>query len=134
MQHSTASDEALVSWYLICYADVWTAELEEENDHYRRNGDKGFPKRFKRKAEHYSRTKLYRYLQLEREIRTLRADSRGWDEAITATTKALVNGPEIEKQGGAALVEFAGEEGMYLPHVKLSDIRFESVGEAYTEI
>ena len=88
---TTPSDEALVGWYLICYVDEWTKEVEDEHTHY--TTEQGtrpeLPRRFKRRVEHYSRTKLFKFVQLEKDVKSLRAGTRDWDDAVAEEVERL---------------------------------------------
>ena len=88
---TTSSDEALVSWLLLCYVEEWTKEMADGEEHSRENpnGDKKLPKRVKRRNEHYSRSKLYKFVQLEDHIHSLRRSTTDWDEAVAAGAERL---------------------------------------------
>ena len=122
---TTPSDEALVCWYLTCYVDEWTKEVEDENEHYSGAKEAKLPRRFKRRTEHYSRTKLFRFVQLEREIKSLRGASRGWDDAITEEADRLYGkkAPKSKSHRGRE----GATEAFDLPELKMSEYRLEFI-------
>jgi hypothetical protein len=126
-KRTTPSDEALLSWYLTWYVEEWTKEVEEEEAHYKdaAEGAGKLPKRFKRKVQHFSRTKLSHFLELEKEIKGIRRGSTDWDDAIMASVlEQSVSGSLRAKPPGELLLreESAAQEGTILPGVKLSDL------------
>ena len=121
---TTTSDEALVSWYLICYVGEWTKEVEEEEAHYVQDTGTKLPKRVKRRTEHYSRSKLFRYIAMEKEIHSLRRTSTGWDDAITDEAERLYREKVPTSKQGVSKEKKKPEEAFDLPSLKGSEIRF----------
>lgn len=124
-ERTTTSDEALVSWYLLCYVREWTKEVEEEDAHNLNCPEKKLPKRVKRRTEHYSRSKLYHFFALEKEIHSLRGTSRGWDDAITDEAERLYRKKVPASTTGAVNREKKKpEEASDLPNLRGSEMRF----------
>ena len=53
-QKTSASDEAIVCWYLHSYLDKWIQEFQEEEEYSAANGGQRHPKRNKGKGKHIS--------------------------------------------------------------------------------
>ena len=119
-ERTSPSDEALVSWYLICYAEEWTKEVENENAHMTENTGK-LPRRYKRGVEHYSRTKLFRFVELEKRIQSSRRETKDWDEAIRNEADRLYREKTPQtNHGGGVMEAVTTEEAFDLPSLKMS--------------
>jgi len=126
---TTPSDEALIGWFLICYVEEWTREVQEENAHFRASKKDGdmlpakLPKRHKRKTEHYSRSKLFRYVELEKNIRFLRGCSSDWDDAITAEAERCYSRKAPQRTESIVREQQKAEEAFDLPGLTINAYR-----------
>ena len=71
-QKTSASDEAIVWWYLHSYLDKWIQEFQEEEEYSASNGGQCHPKRNKGKGKHISRMSQKYYMLSEKKIQAAR--------------------------------------------------------------
>ena len=125
---TSPSDEALIGWFFVCYVKEWTREVREENEHYRASKNDNdmsnkLPKRHKRKTEHYSRSKLFRYVELEKECRFLRGCTTDWDDAITAEAERCYNEKAPKRTENIVREQQKAEAAFDLPGMELDDYK-----------
>ena len=78
------------------------------------------PRRYKRGVEHYSRTKLFRFVELEKGIQSSRRETRDWDEAIRNEADHLYRKKAPQTNGGGVRESVTTEEAFDLPSLKMS--------------
>ena len=71
-QKTSASDEAIVLWYIHSYLDKWIQEFQEEEEYSAENGGQRHPKRNKGKGKHISRMSQKYYMLSEKKIQAAR--------------------------------------------------------------
>ena len=82
-QKTTASDEAIVCWYLHSYLDKWIQEFQEDEEYSAANGGQRHPKRNKGKGKHISWMSLQYYMLSEKKIQAARSGleiPNDWDQ------------------------------------------------------
>ena len=89
-QKTSASDEAIVCWYLDSYLDKWIQEFQEEEEYSAANGGQRHPKRNKGKGKHNSRMSLQYYMLLEKKIGGLEIPN-DWDQGVFSESNRLYN-------------------------------------------
>ena len=84
-QKTSASDEAIVCWYIHSYLDKWIQEFQEEEEFSAANGGQRHPKRNKRKGKHNSQMSLQYYMLSEKKIQAARGGleiPNNWDQGV----------------------------------------------------
>ena len=98
-QKTSASDEAIMCWYLHSYLEKWIQELQEEEVYSASNGGQRHPKRNKGKGKHNSRVSLQYYMLSEKKIQAARGGIEilnDWDQGVFSEANRLYN---EEKEG-----------------------------------
>ena len=84
-QKTSASDEAIVCWYLHSYLDKWVQEFQEEEEYSAANGGQHHPKRNKSKGKHNSRVSIQYYMLSEKKIQAATGGLEipsDWDQGV----------------------------------------------------
>ena len=82
---TSASDEAIVCWYLHSYLDKWIQEFQEEEEFRAANGGQRHPKRNKGNGKHNSQMSLQYYMWSGKKIQAARGGleiPNDWDQGV----------------------------------------------------
>ena len=93
-QKTSASDEAIVCWYLHSYLDKWIQEFREEEEYSATNGGQRHPKRNKGKGKHNSWVSQQYYMLSEKKIQAARGGleiPNDWDQGVFSEAHQLYN-------------------------------------------
>ena len=112
-QKTSASDEAIVCWYLHSYLDKWIQEFQEEEEFSAANGGQRHPKRNKGKGKHNSQMSLQYYMWSEKKIQAARGGleiPNAWDHGGFSEANQLYN-EEKERMMGITIDAAAVPDG-----------------------